>query len=249
MLEFCCNNLWTNWSLVGEPICNRVSNFSLWPFDNMVIKQSMFNNVYLNCCYEEKTYNTKSPSMRGSFSNKNKSMHWKLLDITGCGVFSLGFQFCNIEILIKRENTHKIQTNEYYAVRQTDTRIVCESFMSKSKQLCMWVVWRWWWLQAILTEKSPSFSCRPHNWVLYIHTSCMREPPAFETSVLSWVESGRQLKSNKAPNLLYECMYLLHAMIRTYICVPMYCRTFWWDSLQLEKKIIQPCRTSIYEGR
>jgi hypothetical protein len=61
-----------NWSLVGEPICNRVSNFSLWPFYNMVIKHSMFDNVYLNCCYEKKTYNTKSLIMRGSFSSQKK---------------------------------------------------------------------------------------------------------------------------------------------------------------------------------
>jgi hypothetical protein len=107
----------------------------------------------------------------------------------------------------ERENTHKIQANEYYAVCQTDTGIVWESFMSKSKQLCMWVVWRWW-LQAILTEKSPSFTCTPHNWVLYIHTSCMREPPALKQASCLELRVAGQLKSNKAPNLLYECKYV-----------------------------------------
>ncbi len=146
------------------------------------------------------------------------------------------FQFCNIEILIKRENTHKTQTNEYYAVCQTDTRIVWESFMSKSKQLCMWVVWRWW-LQAILTEKSPSFTCRPHNWVLYIHTSCMREPPALKQASCLELRVACNWKATKLQTCCMNvCMHVLHSMIRTYLCVPMYCRTFWWDSLQLEKK-------------
>jgi hypothetical protein len=108
----------------------------------------------------------------------------------------------------ERENTHKIQTNEYYAVCQTETGIVCESFMSKSKQLCMWVVWRWW-LQAILTEKSPSFTCTPHNWALYIHTSCMREPPALkQASCLELRVAGNWKATKLQTCCMNVCMYV-----------------------------------------
>jgi hypothetical protein len=52
------------------------------------------------------------------------------------------------------------------------------------------------------------FTCRPHNWVLYIHTSRMREA-GFEKGVLSWVESGWQLKAKKLQTCCMNvCMYV-----------------------------------------
>jgi hypothetical protein len=55
-----------------------------------------------------------------------------------------------------------------------------------------------------LRKSIQCFTCRPHNWVLYIHTSCMRELPALkQASCLELRVAGNW----KATKLQTSCFY------------------------------------------